>query len=208
MSDPIGDAVRRVRDGGLVAFPTETVWGLGADARSDTALEALRRFKGRRDDAPISILVDCAEALVSLDFEVGACAERLVKEFWPGPLTLVLRCGSRFARGIARADGAVGVRCSAHPLASALARRLRAEGVGPMTATSLNESGAPEARTRAEALRVCGDLVPLVEVEGAESGGDAPSTVVDLSGDLPRVLRAGAVPDTELLPFIEELKSR
>ena len=196
--------MQRVRDGGLIAYPTETVWGLGADSRSDAALEVLRRFKDRCDDAPISILVESAEALARLDFELGACAERLALEFWPGPVTLVLRCGSRFARGIARADGAVGVRCSAHPLASALARRLRAEGVGPVTATSLNESGAPAARTRADALGVCGDEVPLLEVEGAEAGGEVASTVVDLTGAVPHVLRWGAIPETDLLPFIEE----
>jgi L-threonylcarbamoyladenylate synthase len=205
--DPIGDAARHVRDGGLIAFPTETVWGLGADATSDAALDGLRRFKGRPDDAPISILVEGVDALAELDFELGACAARLAKEFWPGPVTLVLRCGFGFARGIARADGAVGVRCSAHPLASALARRLRAEGVGPVTATSLNESGAPAARTRADARGICGDAVPLVEVEGAESGGEEPSTVVDLTGMEPRVLRWGAIPATELLPIIEELKA-
>ncbi len=76
-----------------------------------------------------------------------------------------------------------------------------------MTATSLNESGAPAARTRADALGVCGDAVPLVEVAGAESGGEEPSTVVDLTGTEPRVLRWGAIPDTELLPIIEELKA-
>jgi len=190
-----------------VAYPTETVWGLGADATSDEAVESLRRFKGRGDDAPISILVEGAQALTSLDFDLGPCAERFAERFWPGPVTLVMRCGSRFAHGIARADGAVGVRCSAHPLAAELARRLRVEGIGPVTATSLNESGAPEARTRAEALRICGDSVSLVEVAGAEASGEAPSTVIDLTGDLPRVLRWGAVPDTELMPFLEELKS-
>ncbi len=207
MLDPIGDAVRCLRDGGLVAYPTETVWGLGADAKSDEAVDGLRRFKGRGDDAPISILVEGAEALGPLDFELGPCAERLAKRFWPGPVTLVMRCGARFARGIAREDGAVGVRCSAHPLAAALASRLRVEGLGPVTATSLNQTGAPEARTRADALRVCGDDVTLIELEGAEAGGEAPSTVVDLTGDYPRVLRWGAVPETELMPFLEELQS-
>jgi L-threonylcarbamoyladenylate synthase len=200
--------VRCLREGGLVAYPTETVWGLGADATSDGAVDRLRRFKGRRDDAPISILVEGAEALAALDFELGPCAERLAKHFWPGPLTLVMRCGSRFARGIANEEGAVGVRSSGHPLASALARRLRLEGLGPVTATSLNKSGAPEARTRSEAVRVCSDFVRLVEVEGAEAGGEAPSTVIDLTGDIPRVLRWGAVPEAELLPFLEGLAVR
>jgi len=205
--DPIGDMVQSIRAGRLVAYPTETVWGLGADARSDAALEALLRFKGRRADAPISILVESVDALAALDFELGARAEQLAGAFWPGPLTLVLRCGARFASGIARADGAVGVRCSAHPLAAALARRLRSEGIGPVTATSLNESAAPAARTRADARGMCGDAVSLIAVEGAEAGGGEASTVVDVTAAAPRVLRWGAIRDAALLPVIGERRA-
>jgi L-threonylcarbamoyladenylate synthase len=206
--DPLGDAVRWLRSGGLLAYPTETVWGLAADASSEAALARLQRWKGRSEADPIALLVEAAGDLPGLGLEVGRAAKRLAALFWPGPLTLVLPCRGHFARGLARADGAVGVRCSSHPLAAALARRLRSERVGPVTATSLNRSGAPPARTRAEAEALCGgepDQPRLLDVKGAESGGDAASTVVDLSGARPAVLRWGAVTADVLEPVLAEL---
>ena len=209
--DPIGDAVARVRDGGLIAYPTETVWGLGADARSDASLERLRRWKGRDGGEPVSILIASLDHLAPLGFEVNAATERLAAAFWPGPLTLVIHCGGRFARGVAREDGAVGVRCSAHPLAEAIARRLHAEGVGPITATSLNPSGLPPARTREDAGAFCGtgpdrpDGPRVIDVEDAESGGDVASTVVDTTRGRPEVLRWGAVPASKLEPVLRRL---
>ena len=212
--DPLGDATRRIAEGGLVAYPTETVWGLAADARSEAGLEALRSWKGRDAGQPISVLVDAVAALEDYGFESDGCAATLAKKFWPGPLTLVLRCRTAFARGVAREDGAVGVRCSAHPLAAAWSRRLRAEGAGPVTATSLNRAGTRAARTRREAETLCVrgpvgcESVSLLAVEGAEAGGDTPSTVLDLTEAEPRVLRRGAIPETELLSAIEEIRSR
>ena len=209
MRDPLGDAIHRIRDGGMVAYPTETVWGIGADATSDAAIELLRRWKGRGEDAPISILVAGLADLETLDFEVGDAAQTLAGAFWPGPLTLVMPCRRRFAAGVGRADGAVGVRCSGHPLAGAFARRCEAQGVGPVTSTSLNRTGAPAARTRAEALAAIGDDPSgpqLLDVEQAEAGGDSESTVVDLSGPRPRALRWGSVAAAEIrevLPGIE-----
>jgi L-threonylcarbamoyladenylate synthase len=206
--DPIGDAARWLRDGGLLAYPTETVWGLGADATSDAAVARLQRWKGRDSGEPLAILIEVADDLSRLGFEPGPAAKRLAGLFWPGPLTLVLRCRERFAPGVARADGAVGVRCSSHPLATALARRLRAEKIGPITATSLNRSGDPAARTRADAEQLCGgeaEQPRLLDVKGAETGGDSASTVVDLTPPRPVVLRWGAVPADELTPVLAEL---
>jgi L-threonylcarbamoyladenylate synthase len=205
--DPLGDAARWLRSGGLLAYPTETVWGLGADARSDAAVARLRRWKGRDEADPLAILVERATDLPQLGFAPGPTAMRLAALFWPGPLTLVLPCRTRFAPGVARADGAVGVRCSSHPLAAALARRLRGERVGPITATSLNRSGSPAARTRADAERVCGqdpEQPRLLDVKGAEAGGDAASTVVDLTAARPVVLRWGAVAAEALEPVLAE----
>ncbi len=206
--DPLGDAAHWLRGGGLLAYPTETVWGLGADATSDAAVARLQRGKARDPGDPLAILVERIDELPRLGFEPGPDTKRLAGLFWPGPLTLVLRCRGRFARGVARADGAVGVRCSAHPLAAALARRLRAERVGPITATSLNRSGDPAARTRAEAERLCGSETEqprLLDVKGAETGGDAASTVVDLTAPRPVVLRWGAVAAEALAPVLAEL---
>jgi L-threonylcarbamoyladenylate synthase len=208
MPDPIGDAVAWLRDGGLLAYPTETVWGLGADAEADSALDRLRRWKRRDASEPIAILVETVDDLGPLGFEVGRAAERLAAAFWPGPLTLILNCGRRFAPGVARADGAVGVRCSAHPLAAAIARRLRAEGVGPITATSLNASGEAPARTRDAAGAVCGeegDQPHMIAVDQAESGGDAASTVVDATGRQPRVARWGGLAAARLEPVLREI---
>jgi tRNA A37 threonylcarbamoyladenosine synthetase subunit TsaC/SUA5/YrdC len=100
------------------------------------------------------------------------------------------------------------VRCSSHPLAAALARRCEAEGIGPITATSLNRSHSPPALTIAEARAILSDDPNgprLIDVEGAEAGGDAESTVVDVSGEQPRVLRWGAVPAAELDPVMREI---
>jgi L-threonylcarbamoyladenylate synthase len=208
MPDPLGEAARWLRGGGLLAYPTETVWGLGADATSEAAVARLQRWKGRDPGEPVAILVDLVDDLPRLGFEPGPGATRLASLFWPGPLTLVLRSRGRYARGVARADGAVGVRCSAHPLATALARRLRAERVGPITATSLNRSGDPAARTWADAERLCGSEAEqprLLDVRGAEAGGDFASTVVDLTAARPVVLRWGAVAAEDLAPVLAEL---
>jgi L-threonylcarbamoyladenylate synthase len=205
MPDPIGDAVEWIRDGGLLAYPTETVWGLGADARTGESLERLRSWKGRDPGEPMSILVEQISDLDALEFDVASQVRVVAEKFWPGPLTLVLPCRRQFGPGIARADGAVGVRCSAHPLAAAIARRLREEGVGPITATSLNRSGEPPASTRVEAERVCGDDLEtprLIHVCTAESAGEEASTVVDATQLPLRVLRQGAVKASELEPWL------
>jgi L-threonylcarbamoyladenylate synthase len=206
-ADALDGAVEQLRGGGLVAFPTETVWGLGADARSEAALAGLRRFKGRAADAPISILVAGVDALDALGFEPPPAARALVRRFWPGPLTLVLPCKGGFAQGVARADGAVGVRCSSHPAAAALARRLAEAGVGPLTATSLNRSGAPAARNRDEARRICGDAhdAPRLLDTGDEAGGEPESTVLDCCGARPEVLRWGAIDERRLTRALEEI---
>ncbi len=211
MPDPLGDAVRWLRDGGLLAYPTETVWGLGAVSDSESSVARLREWKGRGAGDPVAILIAKFADLETLDFEVGAAARKLAAAFWPGPLTLVIPCRRPFASGIARGDGAVGVRCSAHPLAAALARRLRREGVAPVTATSLNVSRLAPARTRREAEATCrrdADCLRLLDVEGAEAGDDAASSVVDLAGDRPEVLRWGALPASKLDPVLREITPR
>lgn len=191
-------AVARIAAGGLVAFPTETLWGLGADARSEAALAALRRWKGRAADQPVSVLVADRAALAPLGIRLPAAAQRLADALWPGPLTLVVPAPPGcFAAGVARGDGAVGLRCSPHPTAAALAAALAAAGVGPLTATSLNRHGEPPARTRAEAASLCADDAVLCcdagPDAGAATGPPLASTVVDLTGPTPRVLREGAV---------------
>jgi L-threonylcarbamoyladenylate synthase len=194
--DAVNAAVQRLAGDALVAFPTETVWGLAARAASEPALARLARWKGRAEAQPIAVLVPDLDAVSALGAELSETARRLAAAFWPGPLTLVLRCPVRFAPGIAGPDGAVGFRSSPHAAARALARAAFASGIGPLTATSLNRSGVAPARTRAEAAALCGagpDEPALLAGTWPEAGGAAPSTVVDATGREPRILREGAI---------------
>lgn len=184
-------AIARVAAGGLIGFPTETLWGLGADARSEAALAGLRRWKGRDEGKPISVLVAGDADLARLGAKLTPAARRLADAFWPGPLTLVVRCELRLAAGIASPAGAVGLRCSPHPVAAALAAAALRRGVGPLTATSLNRAGEPGCRTRVEAEALAGAELALVA--GEDAGGTEASSVVDASGAEPVVLREGAV---------------
>jgi L-threonylcarbamoyladenylate synthase len=211
MQDPIGDTVARIRAGGLVAYPTETVWGVGADATSDAAMDRLFAWKRRAIDSFASLLVSDLTDLEEFGFEVGEATRELASAFWPGPLTLVIPCHRTYARGIANENGAVGVRCAAHPLAGALARRCKSEGVGPITATSLNRSGEPPARTRSEALAAIADDPEgpqIIAVDAAEAGEDLETTVVDVSCERPKVLRVGSIAMADLEPVFEEISRR
>ena len=184
-------ALERVAEGGLVAFPTETSWGLAADSSSAAAIDALRQWKGRAADHPLSVLVTGLEDLLRLMGEPCAAAGRLAREFWPGPLTLVVPARAHFAPGVAGPDGTLGLRCSPHPVAAELVRLAAERGLGPLTATSFNRSGEPACETRSEAERATGHEVLLVE--GPDAGGGPASTVVDLCGTAPRIVRQGAV---------------
>jgi len=204
--DALEEAVARIAAGGLVAFPTETLWGLAADARSEAGVARLRSWKQRADDQPLSVLVTNVHALPALGVSVGRLARELADTFWPGPLTMVLPCSGRFASGVAGPEGGLGVRCSPHPVAASLARALEAAGAGPITATSLNRHGEAPARNRAEAMRACADgdaESPLLFVgDGLDAGGGRASTVVDLTGSKPNVLRWGALGRDFLSPLL------
>lgn len=198
-------ALEHLRADGAVAFPSETVWGLAARASSQRAVDALRAWKGRGSDRPISLLVSGEAALAAHGFELSPLARRLVDALWPGPLTLVLPCRARFARGVASPSGSVGVRCSSHPLAAALASAAEAAGLGLLTATSLNRSGDAPVGCEAEARALCAAAPGGPRVIGAggdDAGGEPPTTVVDLAGDRPRVIRWGGVGAQVLEPLL------
>lgn len=195
LTAPIDAALDQLADRGLVAYPTETVWGLGALARSAQALARLREWKGRAEAQPISVLVGNSAAIESGGFVVDDRVRRVVAAFWPGPLTLVLRNREIYAPGVANADGAIGVRCSPHPVAAALALGAQGRGLGPITATSLNKTGEPPATDLAAARLLCeGSRAPwLLEPGSDDASGAAPSTVLDLSAGRPRLLRRGEI---------------
>ena len=194
-------AVAHLAADGFVAYPTETVWGLGACVDRPVAIERLVAWKGRAAEAPMSVLVRSAESIEGLGCRVEAPARRLIEAFWPGPLTIVLPCDRAHAAGVARADRALGLRCSAHPLAHALAVAVDEAGLAPLTSTSLNRSGEPPAMDRATARALVGAGGPdgdvadplLVDEPGLDAGGEMPSSVVDCTGDVLRILRVGSI---------------
>lgn len=182
----VSEAAQRIRRGGLVAYPTETVWGLAADARSEAAVARLLAWKGREPRQPIAVLVGDPAEPARLSAEWTPLAERLAAKFWPGPLTIVVRCAGGFAPGVSAPGGEVGFRCSPHPVARALAG-----ATGVITATSFNRSGELPCRTRSQAERCAGGEIALVA--GEDAHGAVPSTVVDASGARLHVLREGAI---------------
>lgn len=189
-----------------VAFPTETVWGLAACARSVRAVEAVRRWKGRGDRQPMAVLVSRIEALDDLGIALPPLARRLAEAFWPGPLTLVVPADVAFAPGVAREDGALGLRCSPHPAARAIACAAEAEGLGPLTATSLNRTGDPPAADRDAARALCaGPGDPWLFADVADGFDDArgaePTTVVDTTTSPARIVRWGGIDAAALARF-------
>jgi L-threonylcarbamoyladenylate synthase len=181
-----------LRAGGLVAFPTETFYGLGAHALDDAAVARAFRAKGRPADKPLLVLVDSLAMVDRVAGEVPRPARRLMDRYWPGPLTLVLRAHPDLPEALTAGTGTIGVRLSSHPVARGLVAALG----GPVTAPSANPHGAPSPRTADEVIAGLATRVDLVLDGGPTPGGPA-STLLDLTRTPPVVLRAGA---TNLAP--------
>ena len=198
----LADVVAHVRSGGLVAYPTETVYGLGGPV-TEAGVEALRALKGRGGDKPFLALVESAEAVAGLAWTDAA--RELAAVFWPGPLTLVLSDPSGiFPAGVRDAStGTVGVRVSPHPLASRLVKALG----GPLTSTSLNVPGEAPASSGTEAVEVVRALGgrDVVVLDVGTLPPSQPSTVVDCTGPEPVVLRRGTVPTERIRCAIPEI---
>jgi L-threonylcarbamoyladenylate synthase len=195
--DAIARAAAVLRAGGLVAMPTETVYGLAADARNDAAIRAVFAAKGRPSDHPVIVHVADAGEIDTWAADPPPAATRLAVAFWPGPLTLVLRRRAGVSDLITGGQDTVGLRCPAHPWAQAL---LRAFG-GAVVAPSANRYGRISP-TRADHVRADLGLQPQGVVDLVLDGGPCPvgieSTIVDLSGPRPRLLRPGAVSVAQL----------
>lgn len=186
--DTIRNASRILRAGGLVAFPTETVYGLGANARDREAVLSIFRTKGRPADNPLIVHVASLSAARSLSSRWPALAERLARRFWPGPLTIVVEAAEDIPAEVRGGLDTVAVRWPAHPVAEAL---IQAADV-PVAAPSANRSGRPSPTT-AEAVSIdLGDAVGVI-LDGGPCDIGVESTVVDVSGLRPVLLRPGGL---------------
>lgn len=174
----VARAAELLRAGKVVAFPTDTVYGLAA--ATDDAVRRIYELKGRAEAKPLVLMAADPEAFGDR-VRVSPAALRYMRRFWPGPLTLVLPSGQT----------TVGVRVPDHPLALELLR-----AAGPLWTTSANRSGHPDASTAAEVAIELPDVDAVLD--GGRAPGGTPSTVVDLTGPRPRVLREGAIPASAL----------
>jgi L-threonylcarbamoyladenylate synthase len=188
----IADAVSVIRRGELVVLPTDTVYGIGADAFTPNAVSALLDAKGRGRDMPAPVLVGSVRAAQALVDDLGTYGQDLIDEFWPGALTIVCRANTTLAWDLGETKGTVAIRMPLHQLALELLKE-----TGPMAVSSANRSGAAPARTAEEAETQLGDSV-AVYLDDGPSGDDMPSSIVDLTGAVPRLLRAGAISEERL----------
>jgi L-threonylcarbamoyladenylate synthase len=186
-SDAVAAAVAAVKSGGLAVMPTDTVYGIGADAFDSRAVAALLAAKGRGRDMPVGVLVGSWHTIDGLVLYVPDTARELVRAFWPGALSLVVQQAPSLQWDLGDARGTVMLRMPLQPVALELLRQ-----TGPMAVSSANISGQPPATTAAEAQRQLGDLVD-VYLDGGPSPQQAASTIVDLTGPAPRILREGPV---------------
>ena len=186
-------AVTAIRQGEVIVFPTETFYGLGADALNSAAVEKVVSLKGRNLESPIAVIVADREMLREVVTVVPPTALRLMERFWPGPLTLVLPAKKTLPAPLLNSSGGVGIRISSHPAATRLARELGR----PLTATSANPSGKEPARTVEEAMGYFSGRVEIF-LDGGRLKGTKGSTVVEIVQGKLRIIREGEIPAEEL----------
>ena len=183
----IASAVGALKGGRLVVMPTDTVYGIGADAFNSAAVAALLSAKGRGRDMPVGVLVGSWHTIEGLVYTMPAGARDLIRAFWPGALSLVVAQAPSLQWNLGDARGTVMLRMPLHPVAIELLRE-----VGPMAVSSANISGRPLAVDASEARDQLGDLVD-VYLDAGPAEQRAASTIVDLTGVAPRILRPGPV---------------
>ncbi|HEY0903838.1 MAG TPA: L-threonylcarbamoyladenylate synthase [Marmoricola sp.] len=185
-------ATTALRSGELVVLPTDTVYGLAADAFDPAAVARLLAAKGRGRQMPPPVLVGSVATLDALSSTVPAWATALVERYWPGPLTIIVREQSSLQWDLGETRGTVAVRMPHDAVALELLGR-----TGPLAVSSANLSGQPAATDAEQADGMLGDRVAVI-LDAGPTADDRPSTIVDCTSDQPRVVRAGAVPVAEL----------
>jgi L-threonylcarbamoyladenylate synthase len=189
----IREASRTITEGGLVAFPTETFYGIGARYDDSQVLRRLYQLKNRPRDNAIPVIIGENEQLSWLTPLVNPLAAKLIERFWPGPLTLLFRALSDISVFISAGTGKVAVRIPGRSFALDLARAISL----PVTATSANISGMPPSDNPGDVACVLGGGLDLL-IDGGRTPGGKPSTIVDVTGEKMCIVREGAIPEEEL----------
>ena len=196
-AENIGDAVTALRRGEVIVFPTETLYGLGADALNPAAIEKVFQLKGRDPGSPIPVLVADRDMMNALVAEVPPIAEKLIAGFWPGALTIILPARQNIPRPLTNSTGGVGVRISSQAIAAELVQTLGR----PLTATSANPSGKAPARTVEEAKDYFTGQIEIYVDAGALTSKTG-STVIEIGIETARIIREGEIDRSELQQVI------
>ena len=202
LAQGIAAAAEAVRRGELVVLPTDTVYGVGADAFAPDAVAAVLAAKGRGREMPPPVLVPNPRTVDGLATNIPAYARELIEAFWPGPLTLVLHAQSSLMWDLGETNGTVALRMPRDDTALGLLAE-----IGPMAVTSANVSGQPPAKTILDAAAQLGSAVSVYLDAGPSTGGLA-STILDCTGEAPAILRAGAVSVSQLQEVLGDIELR
>ena len=190
----IAEAAEIIEQGGVIAFPTRCLYGLGADAFNPEAVERIVQIKQRSEENPILVLIDSRKRLNSLVKHVPRVADAIMDAFWPGRVTLVFEARDSLPDPLTARTGKIGVRLPGHPVASALAKHVQR----PLTGTSANISGQPGCHRARDLDAAIANQLGLILDAGTLIGGVG-STVVDVTVTPPQILREGAVTTEEVL---------
>jgi tRNA threonylcarbamoyl adenosine modification protein (Sua5/YciO/YrdC/YwlC family) len=199
---PLRAAAEAVLRGGVIAFPTDTLYGLGCSLFDVEAVGMVARLKRRDPSLAVISLIPEPRQAWGLAAEISPVAERLIERYWPGPLSLIFRAAPIVPPRVRGAGGTVALRCPN----DTLCQRLLARIGGPVVSSSANLSGQPPAQSAEDVLRIFGNQLDLVLDGGPRQGGQA-STLVDVSGPRPRLLRAGALDVTADLGDFSDARS-
>ena len=186
-----------VRNGGLVVYPTETLYGLGGNAWDEGVAERIFQLKGRQENQPLPLIISGLNMLHEVAASIPPEVEVLSRNFWPGPLTIVLKAGDRIGKRILGGGNTIAVRVSSSPAAHELTEKCGF----PVISTSANFSGESPFLTAREAYEKWGERVDLF-LEGGLLSDSLPSTVLDLTGSEPEIVREGAVPVSQIFQLL------
>lgn len=190
----IRNAAAIISRGGVIAYPTETIYGLGADATNEQAIRKIFEIKGRNFSNPVSLIIGRREDVYPLVRAIPETAQKLMDAFWPGPLTIVFGAAGCVSPLLTAKTGKIGIRLSGHDTA----RQIALAAGKPLTATSANLSGLPECATADEVIAQIGDRLDAV-VDLGNTSGTAGSTIIDTTTEQPVILRTGVISREEIL---------
>lgn len=198
-ADPLDEVVKTFKNSGVVAYPTETFYGLGVDPFDEKAVERLFSLKGREKAKPVSLIIKDRAMLDDVAASVPLIAERLIKKYWPGPLTIIFKACARIPLPVTGGTGTIGVRVSSNAVAGRLMNAL----LSPLTATSANPSGKAAPVTARQVVDYFNGGIDLL-IDGGTLQGSSGSTVVDVTGNDLRIVREGELPAVEVLRSAED----